>query len=1060
MTDTMKLVRRGYSAADAARSETLFTVANGTFGLRGDYEERAGCFHKGTYINGFFDSEPIVYGESAFGYAKEHQTLLNVPDPKNVELTVNGHPFSLDSGTVASFSQTLDFRSGLMTRLVDWIAPDGTCVRIRSERLVPFTRSTCAAIRYDVTVTGHAGDSGHADDSGQTGDRQPVTVRIESAVDASVRNLSAEDDPRVGAKFSSAPLLIDRLSAVPAETDGFDVVSFGAHTRNSGLLLAGTVLSRYSVFEAGGAHTADAVDVCDATEVAAEAEFTDSGECSVCGGRGCIARTFSLAAGQSVRLEKFISYDTARRSDSASNKKQSGSRNGEPQDGTQTGEQDAPLAAFAMVHASEAASAGFPALCREQRAYLDDFWRTAAVSIGADSESERAVRFSLFHLLQSAGKDGRTSIAAKGLTAEGYEGHFFWDSEAYVCPVFTYLKPSVAASLLRFRIGTLPAARERAAQMNAAGALFPWRTIDGAETSAYFPAGTAQYHINADIMFALNRLLTAVPGGAGIPERDTAELAAETARMWMSLGSYIPEKGGRFCINEVTGPDEYTACVNNNAYTNLMARENLRISAALCAHAGSGVSEAERESWLRAADSMYVPYDAASGVYPQDDSFMEKAPWDFAGTPPDHYPLLLHYHPLVIYRYRVLKQPDLVLAQFLLPDQFSLAEKIRNFRFYEPYTTGDSSLSHCIQSIMACEIGDGDKAERYFRRTVAMDIADEHGNTRDGIHTACMAGSWMALVYGFAGFRDYGGKWRFAPQLPRSWTSLSFSLLLRGQRLTVEILPDSVTYSLGSPDAAERPPESASSFIPALSFFHRNRAVTLRCGESRSFSLRSELKAVLCDLDGVITDTAELHYQAWQKIANRYGLHFDRAVNEKLRGVSREASLELILAHNRRISVSSGGEEWTPERIKRAAAEKNGVYVSLLENLGPADILPGIAPLFTELRERGIKIILASASANAPEVCRRLGITERFDAIVDPASVKMMKPEPDIFLAAAALAGVWHTDCVGIEDAQAGIDALNAAGIKSVGIGAALRGADLTVCDTSLLEYRRLAELF
>ncbi len=767
---------RDFTAEGIARNETLFTVANGTFGLRGDFEERSGTFHKGTYINGFFDTEPIRYGESAYGYAENHETILNLPDPKSIELTVNGHGFSLESGSVSNFLMRLDFTAGAMTRSLDWRSPAGDEVSVLAERIVPMERPHAAAIRYTVTVRG-----------------APARVSIRSGIDATVRNIGSDEDPRVGSKFSSAPLKIAELAA-----DGPECRFFGT-TRNSGLSVAGSAFHR----------------VC-----AADGEI--AGRSAVSAGRAWVEYAAELPAGGAIRLEKYVYY-----------------RHGKGPDG------DGALRKTVTEGSRELSALGFDALLSEQKRYLDRFWKTADIEIEGDEDSELALRFNLFHLLQSAGKDGKTSIAAKGLTAEGYEGHYFWDTEAYVCPAFTYLLPDVAGKLLEYRHSILDAARRRAAVMSLKGALYPWRTIDGEETSAYYPAGTAQYHINADIIFALRKYLAARSGGGefdplggkGFEPAAVYEMAVETARTWASLGAFIAEKGGAFCINEVTGPDEYSACVDNNAYTNLMARDNLRFaisvveSARRKAAAGSGfapeaglsVSAEELSLWKRAAERMYVPFDAKTGIYPQDDSFMGKAEWDFANTPREKYPLLLHYHPLVIYRHRVLKQPDLVLAQFLLSGEFSRESKALNFAFYEPLTTGDSSLSHCIQSIMACETGDTEKAERYFDKTARMDIADLHGNTRDGIHTAAMAGSWMSTVYGFGGFRDYGGEWRFSPALPARWKSLSFRLRLGDSLLRVRVTGHSAEYAL-----EEGPP---------LRLFHRDEEFILTAERPRAFPL-------------------------------------------------------------------------------------------------------------------------------------------------------------------------------------------------------------------------------
>jgi alpha,alpha-trehalose phosphorylase len=358
------------------------------------------------------------------------------------------------------------------------------------------------------------------------------------------------------------------------------------------------------------------------------------------------------------------------------------------------------------------------------------------------------------------------------------------------------------------RINALPAARERARQVSCDGALFPWRTINGDEASPYYAAGTAQYHINADIAYALNQYVQ-ITGDVDLLYRYGAELLAETARMWASLGFFSDRLDGQFVIHGVTGPDEYSTVVDNNLFTNLMAAENLRTAAdavaALRSHdrdgynrlvAKIGLAPSEPELWRRAAERMHIPYDARAGVHLQDDGFLDQKPWDFAGTPPEKYPLLLSHHPLVIYRHQVIKQADVVLATVLLPERFTAEERRRIFEYYDALTTGDSSLSECIQAIAAADAGNYRTAEEYLVDALAVDLADTAGNLRDGLHLASAAGTWMAVVYGFGGYR-----WRtreFAPMLPTRARRIRFPLRLEGSVLEVTIEPDLVTYAVRS----------------------------------------------------------------------------------------------------------------------------------------------------------------------------------------------------------------------------------------------------------------------
>jgi alpha,alpha-trehalose phosphorylase len=339
--------------------------------------------------------------------------------------------------------------------------------------------------------------------------------------------------------------------------------------------------------------------------------------------------------------------------------------------------------------------------------------------------------------------------------------------------------------------------------------MFPWRTINGEEASAYYAAGTAQYHINADIMYALRKYVQAT-GDQQFLRDFGVEMLVETARLWVDLGFFSDAKGRKFCINSVTGPDEYNTVVNNNAYTNLMARENLRYASdsveAMRAKepdaynalvAKTKLELAEVEAWRHAAEHMYVPYDDKLKIIPQDDNFLDREVWDFKNTPSDHYPLLLFYHPLNIYRKQVIKQADVILALFLLGDAFSLEEKERNFEFYDPLTTGDSSLSSCVEAIVAAQIGDIEKAIRYGMAALLMDLADVGGNVRDGCHIASMGGTWMTLVYGLGGMRDDDGTLSFWPRrAPQDNAILRFPVTYRDTLLEVKIGMEEVEYAL------------------------------------------------------------------------------------------------------------------------------------------------------------------------------------------------------------------------------------------------------------------------
>src|SRR5215468_7208621 len=746
--DEWNVIEKAFHPEFLAQSETMAALGNGYVGMRGCPEEGGPNAENATLINGFYETWPIVYGEEAYGFAKTGQTICNVTDSKIIKLFVDDEPFWLPHAHLLNYDRRLNMKAGTLDREVLWETPAGKQVSIRSRRLVSFENRHVAAISYCVTLLNA---------------NAVVVISSEMAAHQPGNRIDS-DDPRLAKAFSGR-VLHPRASY----SKGRRIVLCHA-TEKSRLIMA---CATDHTLETSCPHTDKTVYADDFGQVA-----------------------FTIEARQAcpIQLTKYIVYHT---SNTASAQE---------------------LCGRAEWTLDRVTVQGFQQLLTSQEQYLDDFWRRSDVRMKdvredrtkrSTIEIQQAIRFNLFHILQASARAEDTGVPAKGLTGQAYEGHYFWDTEIYLLPFLTYTSPRIARNLLTFRYKMLPHARARARQLGHRGAMFPWRTISGEEASAYYAAGTAQYHINADIMYALRKYVQAT-GDERFLRDCGAEMLVETARLWLDLGFYSDAKGGKFCINGVTGPDEYNTVVNNNAYTNLMARENLRYAAktvqtlrevepdafnVLAQKTSLGPSEVE--AWIRAAENMYVPYDEKLKIIPQDDNFLDKEPWDFQNTPRDHYPLLLFYHPLNIYRKQVIKQADVVLAIFLLDDVFSPEAKKRNFYFYDPLTTGDSSLSSSVEAIIAAQIGDMDKAIRYGMAALLMDLADVGGNVKDGCHIASMGGTWMMLTYGFGGMRDDDGTLSFWPhRAPEDNAILRFPLSYRGQMLQVEIGLEKVQYAL------------------------------------------------------------------------------------------------------------------------------------------------------------------------------------------------------------------------------------------------------------------------
>jgi alpha,alpha-trehalose phosphorylase len=573
---------------------------------------------------------------------------------------------------------------------------------------------------------------------------QPVRVVLQSELVANETLPTGRGgDPRTSAALSS-PLIAEEHAC------GGTGASLLHHTSRSGLRV--------------GAAMEHHIDAPPSIHVSSES-MPDLGRVTV---------TVTLQPGQRLRVIKFVAYGwSAVRS--------------------QPAVRDQVAAALAGAEQS-----GWEGMVSEQRTYLDDFWGGADVEVDGDPPVQQAVRFALFHLLQAGARGEGRAITAKGLTGPGYDGHAFWDTEAFVLPVLTYTAPEAVADALRWRHSILPAARRRATELGLRGAAFPWRTIAGAECSGYWPAGAAAFHVGADIADAVVRYLEVTgdedfAGGVGL------ELLADTARLWCSLGHYDPHQ--RFRIDGVTGPDEYSAVADNNVYTNLMAQHNLISAADLAVrHPGQaytlGIDASEVQRWRKAAAAMVIPYDDALGIHPQDEGFTRHEIWDFDGTSDEQYPLLLHFPYFDLYRKQVVKQADLVLAMHLRGAAFTAEEKARNFAYYEALTVRDSSLSACTQSVLAAETGHLELAHDYLTEAALMDLDDLEHNTSDGLHTASLAGTWIALVQGLAGLREHDGGVTFSPALPAAITRLSFIIRVQDRRLHVEISPAITRYRL------------------------------------------------------------------------------------------------------------------------------------------------------------------------------------------------------------------------------------------------------------------------
>jgi len=437
-------------------------------------------------------------------------------------------------------------------------------------------------------------------------------------------------------------------------------------------------------------------------------------------------------------------------------------------------------------------------------------WRQAEITITDRSGSDeltQGLHYSLFQMLQNAPNyDYTINIGAKGLTGEHYYGTYFWDTEVFMLPMYAFTFPEVARNLVKSRAHLLPGARAKAAELGLHGAAYPWMSdADGNESCTLWQFNLLAAHITADVAWGV-WFYYCTSGDLDFIAESGIDVMVETSRMWLSRVFFRADLQ-LYVINRVLGPDEYHQGVDNNYYTNIMAQENLLKTCRLleilraerpetytAAVARLGLTDEEIAQFRQVAEQIYLPHDEALGVNLQDDRFHLLEPYDLRANPlPGAIPAVWSYDRAM--RTQLLRQADLVVAQTLLGNRFAPEEMQRDFDYYEPKTTHDSSLSFCSYAIMAARLGRIEMAYDYYLRTARLDLDDIHGNTWMGVHTACLAGAWQCVVLGFAGVRWYDGHLSLDPVLPPKWESYTFSLHWHGTRISIEVSEGSVKLS-------------------------------------------------------------------------------------------------------------------------------------------------------------------------------------------------------------------------------------------------------------------------
>jgi kojibiose phosphorylase len=749
MTSPWLVVEDGFDPALATRYETLFTVGNGYLGTRGALEEGHQGALPGTFLGGVFDHHDSAVID-----------LVKAPDWVSLAVVVNGVRLDVTSATVLEHRRTLDMRTGTLSRDTLFADAQGRRTRLSTQRFASVADQHLCGLRVLVTPENH-----------------DATVAVHSGIDGTGYNL---DRP---------PIYTDPPPADPhmtwekwAKSKHLDEVERSASADGVQLLMR-TIDTGITV----GYAAATTVSPAAPAEPGQRFRHVEQ-----------VFRT-RLAAGETLTVEKLVTVYTSR---------------------------DVPADAVRSACADELrrhTAAGFAATLDRSREAWSARWAAADVSIEGDPEATRAVRFNLYHLMIAANEhDPRANIGAKSLSGEFYRGHTFWDTEVFLLPFFIYTRPATARALLEYRFHTMAGAKQNALDTGFRGARYAWESADtGVETCPKWSVvgahriwmGEQEVHVTSAVAYGLLAYLVAT-GDVTMMVEFGAEILFETSRFWMSR--LEPMAAGEFGLTSVVGPDEFHEHVDNNAYTNYLVRWHLQQAARTHDElAGShpaelaelaeriGLTVDEVREWRATAERVHLPPTTDAGVIEQFDGYFELAdlPVELDENDMPRYPKGYHHYNLE--GAKLLKQADVVMLTYVLPDDFDDAVKRANYDFYEPRTLHKSSLSPAVHSIMGIEVGDPSRALQYFRRAAFVDLIDNQGNAGEGIHIASAGGTWQMMVSGFGGFRVRNGRMTFKPWLPPDWTGISFRLAWHGNTVAVQIRQDSATFELIGPDGAQ-----------------------------------------------------------------------------------------------------------------------------------------------------------------------------------------------------------------------------------------------------------------
>jgi len=719
--------------------ETIFTLSNGYMGVRAATEETYREETRGCYIAGLFDKFPGEVTE-----------LANIPDWLNVDLKLDGEKFDLNIGKILSYQRQFNIKDGQLTRNIEWESPKGKKTRLTFERFVSLDNIHFAALKVKIFPLNYSG-----------------AIEICSGINGQTTNSGVQHFKEGRLRFSSEGIIL-----------------MTSRTQESDISLVITTKHRFNL----NSKTLEAKE-----EVGSQRRKIFS------------SSRYKIKQKEELSFVKMVTIYSTRDPDFKGKEKVS----------------DKEIEKMAIDNLKKFTEIGYDKLFDAHKKRWDQLWKQIDITLDGPDFDQLAIRFSQFHIYQMTPvHDERLSIAAKGLSGEGYKGHVFWDIEIFILPFFIYTFPKIAKRLLLYRYRFLDGAREKAKENGFEGAMYPWECADtGCEVTPKWGGvdfktgkpqriwtGELEQHITCDIVYSIWNYFQATYDHDFMYNYGL-EIMLETSRFWASRLEYNPEKD-QYEINDVTGPDEYSEHINNNTFTNYMVKWQLNKTIQFSKWVKMNQPEFwkkvtskikltlnELSDWKEKADKIYIGMDKTSGFIHQYEGFTDKREVDLLKYKGKVEAITQDYNWEEITQMQVLKQSDIIMLLYLLGDDFSQETKRLNWDYYEPRTLHDSSLSQSIHAILALDIDDIKKGYEYFERSIRIDLGEDLKTSWGGLHAASLGGNWQAVVNGFGGVRiTYDGKLRINPHLPKRWKNLKFKITWRGEKYSIEINKNKITF--------------------------------------------------------------------------------------------------------------------------------------------------------------------------------------------------------------------------------------------------------------------------